>query len=197
MRAGSLEDDPGGGPRSRRGRRRGDRREPWPAGRHSGSCGNRFRTRSARKAPRSSTTFRCPSRRSRNSSRAPPRRWPRSSPAARIVCFGHMGDGNLHYNISQPAGGDGAAFLALYRPMNKAVHDVVRALGGSISAEHGIGQLKRDELLATAPPVAHRPDAPHQGGLRSGRHHESGQGDLERGSAGASSPATRRSVRRG
>ncbi len=76
------------------------------------------------------------------------------SPGARIVCFGHMGDGNLHYNISQPVGADPKAYLALYRPMNKAVHDIVRDLNGSISAEHGIGQLKRDELLATAPPVA-------------------------------------------
>jgi FAD/FMN-containing dehydrogenase len=75
------------------------------------------------------------------------------SPGARVVCFGHMGDGNLHYNISRPVDGDDAAFLALYKPMNKAVHDVVRALGGSISAEHGIGQLKREELLATAPAV--------------------------------------------
>ena len=75
------------------------------------------------------------------------------SPGARVVCFGHMGDGNLHYNISQPVGADPKAFLALYRPMNKAVHDIVRELDGSISAEHGIGQLKRDELLATAPPV--------------------------------------------
>ena len=75
-------------------------------------------------------------------------------PTARVVCFGHMGDGNLHYNVSQPAGGDTAAFLALYRTMNKAVHDIVRDMGGSISAEHGIGQLKRDELAATAPPVA-------------------------------------------
>ncbi len=76
------------------------------------------------------------------------------SPGARPVCFGHMGDGNLHYNISQPVGADGETFLALYPTMNMAVHDVVRALNGSISAEHGIGQLKRDELLATAPPVA-------------------------------------------
>ena len=76
------------------------------------------------------------------------------SPDARVACFGHMGDGNLHYNISQPAGGDAKAFLALYRTMNGAVHDVVRALGGSISAEHGIGQLKRDELLTFAPPTA-------------------------------------------
>ncbi len=76
------------------------------------------------------------------------------SPQARVVCFGHMGDGNLHYNVSQPAGGDKEAFLGLYRAMNKAVHDIVHELGGSISAEHGIGQLKRDELLATAPSVA-------------------------------------------
>jgi FAD/FMN-containing dehydrogenase len=75
------------------------------------------------------------------------------SPGARVVCFGHMGDGNLHYNVSQPVGMDPKAYLGLYRPMNKAVHDIVRDLGGSFSAEHGIGQLKRDELLATAPAV--------------------------------------------
>ncbi|MBX3583757.1 MAG: FAD-binding oxidoreductase [Rhizobiaceae bacterium] len=74
-------------------------------------------------------------------------------PGARITCFGHMGDGNLHYNVSQPVGMDKDAFLDLYRPMNRAVHDIVRDLNGSISAEHGIGQLKRDELLATAPAV--------------------------------------------
>ncbi|MCX7304659.1 MAG: FAD-binding oxidoreductase [Hyphomicrobiales bacterium] len=77
----------------------------------------------------------------------------RVCPGARVVCFGHMGDGNLHYNISQPVGADPQAFLALYRQMNRAVHDIVRVLDGSISAEHGIGQLKRDELLATASPV--------------------------------------------
>ncbi|TPK41578.1 FAD-binding oxidoreductase [Mesorhizobium sp. B2-5-4] len=76
------------------------------------------------------------------------------SAGARVVCFGHMGDGNLHYNISRPVDGDDEAFLALYHAMNKAVHDVVRSLHGSISAEHGIGQLKRDELIATAPPTA-------------------------------------------
>lgn len=76
------------------------------------------------------------------------------SPAARVVCFGHMGDGNLHYNVSQPVGMAPGEFLALYRPMNRAVHDVVRSMNGSISAEHGIGRLKRDELIATAPPVA-------------------------------------------
>jgi FAD/FMN-containing dehydrogenase len=75
-------------------------------------------------------------------------------PGARVVCFGHMGDGNLHFNISQPEGADGAAFLERYHDMNGAVHKVVRALSGSISAEHGIGTLKREELIATAPPVA-------------------------------------------
>lgn len=75
-------------------------------------------------------------------------------PGARLVCFGHMGDGNLHYNISQPAGGDPAAFLARYREVNDAVHGVVRSFEGSISAEHGIGSMKRDELVATAPPIA-------------------------------------------
>ena len=63
-----------------------------------------------------------------------------------------MGDGNLHYNISEPEGGD-PAFLDAYPAMNRAVHDIVRDLGGSFSAEHGIGQMKRDELLATAPAV--------------------------------------------
>jgi FAD/FMN-containing dehydrogenase len=75
-------------------------------------------------------------------------------PGARVVCFGHMGDGNLHFNISQPVGANGEAFLGRYHDMNKAVHDVVRALSGSISAEHGIGTLKREELIATAPPLA-------------------------------------------
>lgn len=75
-------------------------------------------------------------------------------PQARLVCFGHMGDGNLHYNISQPAGAPPADFLARYRQVNDAVHAVVRSFNGSISAEHGIGRMKRDELIATAPPMA-------------------------------------------
>lgn len=74
-------------------------------------------------------------------------------PNARVVCFGHMGDGNLHYNVSQPVGADREEFLSHYRAVNKPVHDIVRELGGSISAEHGIGQLKRDEFLANNPPV--------------------------------------------
>jgi FAD/FMN-containing dehydrogenase len=78
----------------------------------------------------------------------------RISPDARVVCFGHMGDGNLHYNVSQPVGAAREDFLNLYKKMNDAVHEVVRDFGGSFSAEHGIGSMKRDELARTTPPVA-------------------------------------------
>ncbi|MCY0150498.1 FAD-binding oxidoreductase [Hoeflea sp. G2-23] len=74
-------------------------------------------------------------------------------PDARIVAFGHMGDGNIHYNISQPVGADKQTFLARWGEINKIVHAIVLELDGSISAEHGIGQLKRDELAAIKSPV--------------------------------------------
>ncbi len=64
----------------------------------------------------------------------------------RLVGFGHLGDGNLHYNLQAPEGSDGKAFLAKWERFNRAVHDTVAEMGGSISAEHGIGRLKRDEL---------------------------------------------------
>lgn len=67
-------------------------------------------------------------------------------PGARPLPFGHFGDGNVHYNVTQPKGMDKATFLALWEPMQAAVHGVVVGLGGSISAEHGIGRMKRDEL---------------------------------------------------
>jgi FAD/FMN-containing dehydrogenase len=75
-------------------------------------------------------------------------------PQARPVPFGHMGDGNLHYNVSQPIGADKAAFLARWDEMNEIVHGLVQEYGGSISAEHGIGQLKRDLLARVKDPVA-------------------------------------------
>jgi FAD/FMN-containing dehydrogenase len=74
-------------------------------------------------------------------------------PGLRIVTFGHIGDGNLHYNQSQAAAGRNAAFLAAQPAVNRIVHDLVDELGGSISAEHGIGQLKRDELRRYKSPV--------------------------------------------
>ena len=67
-------------------------------------------------------------------------------PGSRPVSFGHLGDGNIHYNVSQPVGGDSADFLDRWHEVNKVVFDIVIRMGGSISAEHGIGVLKRDEL---------------------------------------------------
>jgi FAD/FMN-containing dehydrogenase len=68
-------------------------------------------------------------------------------PGVRLVNFGHLGDGNLHYNVQCPTGADGKAFLQTQEAgVNKLVFDSVLAHGGSISAEHGIGSLKRDEL---------------------------------------------------
>jgi FAD/FMN-containing dehydrogenase len=75
-------------------------------------------------------------------------------PTVRLVGFGHVGDGNLHYNLQVPEGGDGKAFLARWEEFNRAVHDTVVALGGSISAEHGIGRLKRGELAHYKDPVS-------------------------------------------
>jgi D-lactate dehydrogenase (cytochrome) len=62
------------------------------------------------------------------------------------VPFGHLGDGNIHYNVSQPVGGDKDAFLARWHDVNAVVFEIVLKMGGSISAEHGIGVMKRDEL---------------------------------------------------
>lgn len=70
----------------------------------------------------------------------------RIAPGARPVPFGHFGDGNLHYNVSQPENADRATYLALWDSMSDAIFDLVSELGGSISAEHGIGQMKRDAL---------------------------------------------------
>ncbi|MFZ3180594.1 MAG: FAD-binding oxidoreductase [Methylocystis silviterrae] len=75
-------------------------------------------------------------------------------PQARPVPFGHMGDGNIHYNVSQPIGADKTEFIARWAEVNAIVHGVVHEFGGSISAEHGIGRLKRDLLRETKDPVA-------------------------------------------
>jgi FAD/FMN-containing dehydrogenase len=67
-------------------------------------------------------------------------------PGVQVVCFGHLGDGNLHYNVAPPEGIRHDDFLAQQGPINRIVHDSAAAHGGSISAEHGVGALKRDEL---------------------------------------------------
>lgn len=77
----------------------------------------------------------------------------RAIPGLRVVAFGHVGDGNVHFNLSQPVGADPAAFLARWEEMNAIVFDVCLRLGGSISAEHGIGRLKRGDLRRAKPAV--------------------------------------------
>jgi D-lactate dehydrogenase (cytochrome) len=71
----------------------------------------------------------------------------RTYPDAQLVTFGHIGDGNLHYNISAPVGADAQQFMAAQDNVNRIVHDSVSRYRGSISAEHGLGQLKRGEIL--------------------------------------------------
>jgi FAD/FMN-containing dehydrogenase len=74
-------------------------------------------------------------------------------PEARLVAFGHVGDGNLHYNVSQPANGDVDRFQACAAGLTDAIYTLVSELGGSISAEHGIGTMKKDHLSRFADPI--------------------------------------------
>jgi len=76
------------------------------------------------------------------------------APGIRPCPFGHMGDGNIHFNFSQPADADGKAFMAGAEPIHAAIYDIVAKLGGSVSAEHGIGQLKTGLLRQVKDPVA-------------------------------------------
>ena len=76
------------------------------------------------------------------------------TPGARVVAFGHMGDGNIHFNVSQPIGADKAGFLSDWEGMNEVVHDIVETYQGSFSAEHGIGKLKRALLARKKDPAA-------------------------------------------
>ncbi len=74
-------------------------------------------------------------------------------PGTRVLAFGHLGDGNVHFNLLQPSHTDTAKFLALTSEVNQRVYDLVLEQGGSISAEHGIGRLKKAELARTADPA--------------------------------------------
>src|SRR6185312_7783380 len=74
-------------------------------------------------------------------------------PGCRPVPFGHLGDGNVHFNVSQPVGADAAQFLARWDEINGAINKIVLKYNGSISAEHGIGKLKRDLLLKVKDPA--------------------------------------------
>ncbi len=74
-------------------------------------------------------------------------------PGVRVVAFGHVGDGNIHFNLSQPKDAEREAFLARWDEASRLVHDTVVEMNGSISAEHGIGRLKREELVRLADPL--------------------------------------------
>jgi FAD/FMN-containing dehydrogenase len=74
-------------------------------------------------------------------------------PGVRPVPFGHIGDGNIHFNLYQPEAMEAAAFLARQPELSRVVHDIVADLGGSISAEHGIGRLRRDDLQRYKPAI--------------------------------------------
>ena len=75
-------------------------------------------------------------------------------PGSRPVPFGHLGDGNIHFNVSQPVGADQEQFLARWGEVNAVVDKIVLKYHGSISAEHGIGRLKRDSLPKVKDKVA-------------------------------------------
>ena len=100
----------------------------------------------------------------------------RLAPEGEVVSYGHVGDGNLHFNVSQRPGTDGAAFLARAKPLESAMFDLVESLGGSISAEHGIGRLKAAELAARADPVELAVMRAVKHALGPERHLEPGQG---------------------
>ncbi len=74
-------------------------------------------------------------------------------PEGQVVSYGHMGDGNLHFNVSQRPDAPAAAFLERAKPLESAMFDLAESLGGSISAEHGIGRLKAAEFAERADPV--------------------------------------------
>jgi len=75
------------------------------------------------------------------------------APGARIAAFGHLGDGNIHYDVLRPDGGSDAAHAARRDEGSRVVHDIVAALGGSISAEHGLGSMKTEEARRYKSPV--------------------------------------------
>ena len=77
----------------------------------------------------------------------------REVPGTRMVAFGHIGDGNIHFNVSQPVAMTKEDFYTNWQKMNRIIHDLVMGMGGSFSAEHGIGRLKREELAHYGEPL--------------------------------------------
>ena len=106
-------------------------------------------------------------------------------PGIRAVPFGHVGDGNIHFNLVQPVDADPAWFLAQDHAIMDTVNEVVRALDGSFSAEHGIGQAEALHDAGLARRRGAGRDATHQASARSAGHHESGEGSAVAAVAGS------------
>jgi FAD/FMN-containing dehydrogenase len=120
-----------------------------------GRCGRSARTspkRSVATVPTSSTTFPCRCPQCRASWTTPARELGTGLARAPLRDVRHLGDGNLHYNLAAPEGIEPESFLANTALVNRIVYDLVAKHGGSVSAEHGIGQQKREELVATRAP---------------------------------------------
>ncbi len=116
----------------------------------------------------------------------------RCFPGGLICNFGHLGDGNLHYNVQAPAGADGQRFLDEHEhAVNTLVFDAVARFRGSFSAEHGIGALKREELALRKSPVAL-----HQAGTRPAGHHEPRTRHLRASQAPVGARRSRRKILR-
>ncbi len=113
-------------------------------------------------------------------------------PGARPIPFGHLGDGNVHFNVTQPEGADNDAYLDRWAEMNAVVHAVAAKFGGSISAEHGIGRLKRELLPQVKDPVALEMMRALKRTLDPNGHSQSGQGAV----VGVMSRARKRKQRR-
>ena len=141
-------------------RRRGDRRERGAGRGASGGCANSIAEAERKEGPAPSTTFRsrsrpCPASSSRGGAAVEAR-----FPGTRVIAFGHLGDGNIHFNVRAPAGrgaATGSTAEGERSPLSSTIWST--AAGGSISAEHGIGQTKRDELARLARSGAARRDA--------------------------------------
>ena len=132
----------------------GHRPHPANSARISGGCAKAFPKRSAAPAAASSTTSPCPWPRCRSSSSAARGLRRQLVPEGFLVAYGHVGDGNLHFNLNQrPGDGQRPRSCAREPALQRAIHDLVADMGGSFSAEHGIGQLKVGELERYAQPA--------------------------------------------
>jgi FAD/FMN-containing dehydrogenase len=111
-----------------------------------GTCARAFPMRRSQKVCRSSTTCRCRFIWCRSLSKKRVASSKLKVPGIRVVAFGHVGDGNVHFNLSQPIDMERAQYARHRDRLSHLVHELAMSMGGSFSAEHGIGQLKRDEL---------------------------------------------------